>query len=160
MIKQLLLSIVLAFGSAGFAHQAAAHCQIPCGIYDDKRQFDEMREHVQTIEKSMEEIIRLSGVTPLDIHSISRWTANKETHAQKIQLTVSEYFMTQRVVVADPISVTQHGAYQKSLSLLHQILVAAMKSKQTTDAVHVEELNKLIDEYEEHYFKDHGHTPQ
>ena len=35
---------------------AHAHCQIPCGIFDDARVFDELEEHITTIEKSMKSI--------------------------------------------------------------------------------------------------------
>ena len=32
----------------------SGHCQIPCGIYDDEVRFKLMREHVETIEKSID----------------------------------------------------------------------------------------------------------
>ena len=38
---------------------AGAHCQIPCGIYNDTARITMMEEHVTTLEKSMKEIIRL-----------------------------------------------------------------------------------------------------
>ena len=42
-----------------FASIAGAHCQIPCGIYDDAARITMMEEHVTTIEKSMKQIIRM-----------------------------------------------------------------------------------------------------
>ena len=38
---------------------ATAHCEIPCGIYDDEMRFGMMAEHITTIEKSIKQIIEL-----------------------------------------------------------------------------------------------------
>ena len=38
-----------------------AHCEIPCGIYGDEGRFDALLENATTIEKSMNEINKLSG---------------------------------------------------------------------------------------------------
>ncbi|MDY6953871.1 MAG: superoxide dismutase [Ni], partial [Thermodesulfobacteriota bacterium] len=35
---------------------ASAHCEIPCGIYDDQMRIDMIAEHITTIEKSMKQI--------------------------------------------------------------------------------------------------------
>ena len=35
---------------------AQSHCQIPCGIYGDDARFEELAEHIRTIEKSMAQI--------------------------------------------------------------------------------------------------------
>ncbi|MCI5043488.1 MAG: superoxide dismutase, Ni [Aquisalinus sp.] len=136
---------------------AMAHCQIPCGIYDDKRQFDELEEHIRTIEKSMMEIDRLSAASPADYHMIARWTYNKEKHAQEIQDITHAYFLTQRVKTPASQSGSEWSDYVEHTTLLHQILVAAMKSKQTTDLQYVEKLRDLVASYEAHYFKDHNH---
>ena len=40
--------------------KALAHCQIPCGIYDDPARFSLMAEHITTIEKAMKTIVDLS----------------------------------------------------------------------------------------------------
>lgn len=42
------------------AVSAFAHCEIPCGIYGDQARVDLIREHVTTIEKSMDMIEKLS----------------------------------------------------------------------------------------------------
>lgn len=124
---------------------ANAHCQVPCGVYDDARMFDEMEEHVTTIEKSMT-AINDSG----NAHNIARWTKNKEEHAQKIQDIVSEYFLTQR------LKPNSHN-YVQRLMTIHQISIAAMKAKQTTDVKYVEELRMIIGRHEKLYFAPHDH---
>jgi nickel superoxide dismutase len=35
------------------ASRADAHCQLPCGVYDDEMRFSMMGEHVTTIAKCM-----------------------------------------------------------------------------------------------------------
>jgi nickel superoxide dismutase len=39
--------------------QAFAHCEIPCGIYDDEMRIRIIYEHIVTVEKSMKQIIEL-----------------------------------------------------------------------------------------------------
>lgn len=84
MIRYIFLSFVLVFGWIGFVQYVVVYCQILCGIYGDKCQFDEMCEYVCIIEKFMEEIICFSGVIFLDIYFISCWIVNKEVYVQKI----------------------------------------------------------------------------
>ena len=38
-----------------------AHCQVPCGIYDDARRVIEIEEHIQTIDKAMDNILKISS---------------------------------------------------------------------------------------------------
>ena len=43
-----LVATCLALSPTG---KLTAHCEIPCGIYDDQLRLQLMREHVMTIEK-------------------------------------------------------------------------------------------------------------
>ena len=45
--------------------------------------------------------------------------------------------------------------YEKKVTVLHKMLLAAMKCKQTTDLANVKELTTLLKEFEVLYF---GHT--
>ncbi len=127
-----------------------AHCEIPCGIYDDPARIELMREHITTIERSMDQIHAISkhmkdaGVE--QHNQMVRWVTNKEDHANKLQHIVSQYFMTQRISVDDE-------KYAEKISVLHQILVGAMKSKQTVDTGHVKKLRDLVDRFETLYLK-------
>lgn len=130
-----------------------AHCEIPCGIYNDELRITLLKEHCDTIEKSMKMITKLSAADEINYNQLVRWVNNKENHAEELQHIVTQYFMTQRVkpVASDDESV--HKAYSEQLALLHWMLVRAMKAKQTIDLTHVEELRKLIEEFAELYFK-------
>ena len=131
----LLLSSAPAFG----------HCEIPCGIYDDPLRIQLLREHITTIEKSMTMIEALEKSVSHHAHQIIRWVSNKEDHANKFQEIVSQYFMTQRVT-------PESKEYAKQIQALHEMLIVAMKCKQTTDLAHVEKLKGLVTEFEKLYF--------
>jgi nickel superoxide dismutase len=109
---------------------------------------DMIAEHATTIEKAMGQIVELSGKTPLNQNQVVRWVTNKEHHATEVQHIVSQYFLTQRIK-------PDADQYGKKLEVLHQMLLAAMKCKQTTDTSNVKKLRSLLKEFEVLYF---GHT--
>ena len=131
-----------------------AHCEIPCGIYGDELRIKLLREHCDTIEKSMKMIGELSAAEEINYNQLIRWVNNKEYHANELQHIVTQYFMTQRVKPVPDGDEAARGKYAAQLSLLHRMLVSAMKAKQTTDQAHVDELRKLIDEFAGLYFAD------
>jgi nickel superoxide dismutase len=130
---------------------ACAHCQIPCGIYDDPVRFTLMLEHVRTIEKSMHEIQHLSEAKEPNYNQLARWVVNKEAHADKLTEIVTFYFMAQRVKPADPADKQAHAKYVREVTLLHRMVVAAMKAKQTTDREHCKTLRNLIEQFRKSY---------
>ena len=129
-----------------------SHCEIPCGIYGDELRIGLMYEDIATVEKSMKQIIALKDSDDINANQIVRWINNKEEHCNKLQHVVTQYWMTQRVKPADPSSKDAHGKYLRQLELLHNMLVQAMKSKQTTDVQHTAALRKLVDQFAETYF--------
>lgn len=142
----ILLVALLVLPWAGYA---AAHCQIPCGIYDDQMRVNMIDEDITTIEKAMQQITELEKQSPIAYNQLVRWIMNKETHADKIQEVVTEYFMTQRIK-ADSKN------YTEKLTLLHKMLIQAMLCKQTTDLSHVKELRSLLTQFDDLYFE-HSH---
>ena len=131
-----------------------AHCQVPCGIYGDENRFESMMEDVTTIEKSMNQINELSGQNKPNYNQLVRWVENKEVHADKLTETVTYYFMAQRVKPADMGDEAAYKKYVTQITQLHQIMVHAMKAKQTTDLAHVKHLRELIEAFKKSY---HGH---
>jgi len=129
-----------------------AHCEIPCGIYDDEMRFEMISEHIATIEKSIKQIIELSQEKDKDDHQLIRWVHNKEEHASKIQWIVSQYFLTQRIIPTDPSAKEEYHHYQKRLEYLHKLLFLSMKTKQTTDLSYVEQLRQVLSLFRKSYF--------
>jgi len=128
-----------------------SHCEIPCGIYGDKTRIDMLYEHVTTIEKSMRSIESLQKEESVNYNQLVRWIANKDTHAEEIQHIVMQYFMTQRVKPKAK-GEAGHDKYLTQLTNLHEMLVHAMKAKQTIDTAHCEHLRQRIDAFSAAYF--------
>jgi nickel superoxide dismutase len=134
----LLVSVIFLFS----ASQVFAHCEIPCGIYDDGLRLNLIQEHITTIEKSMNEIKKLEGAD--SSNQLVRWIMNKEEHANQLQQIVTQYFMTQRIK-------PDAADYEKKLTALHHMLVYAMQCKQTVDLANVEALRKAAKEFHDLY---------
>jgi nickel superoxide dismutase len=130
------------------AAHVTAHCEIPCGIYDDELRANLIYEHSITIEKSMKKIAELKKQKTVNYNQLVRWISNKEEHATKIQHTISQYFMTQRIR-------PDAEKYPDKLSVLHKMLQVAMKCKQSIDPANVQSLRSLLKEFEILYF---GHS--
>ena len=140
--------------AAAIPSQLWAHCQVPCGIYGDETRFALLEEHVTTIEKSMNQIKHLSAAVEVEqpnVNQMVRWVNNKEKHADELTHLVTYYFLAQRIKPADPDDKEAHAKYVKHLTLLHQIMVHAMKAKQTTDLDHVKKLRSLIGAFKASY---------
>lgn len=144
-MKQIKIIIFIAVLLAGTVN-LTAHCEIPCGIYEDSLRVNLIREHISTIEKSMNQIEKLEkGETAVN-NQLVRWIMNKEEHSLKLQHIVTQYFMTQRIKPG-----TEN--YSEKLAALHQLLIYSMKSKQTTDVKYVKKLRSFTDKFEALYFK-------
>lgn len=129
-----------------------SHCEIPCGIYDDEMRIKMIAEHITTIEKAMTQIQELSKQDPQNHNQIVRWVLNKEKHADEIQHIVSQYFLTQRIKLPEKEDAETMKSYELKLSLCHNLLVYAMKTKQTIDLAHVKKLKSILHSFEHTYF--------
>jgi nickel superoxide dismutase len=146
-----LIKSVVAMVLAAFPVRALAHCQVPCGIYDDTARFTMMREHVTTIEKAMTEINAINESEVKNLNQLVRWVNNKEKHADELAEIVTAYFMAQRTKPASPDSAADFVDYQKRIVALHHMLIGAMKAKQSTDIAQCEQLRAQIAAFEQLY---------
>jgi nickel superoxide dismutase len=152
-MKKIAAIAVFVAMSVAFTQSVLSHCEVPCGIYDDQMRIQMIREHIATIEKAMTKIGELSKEPTVNYNQIVRWTTNKEEHAEELQHIVQQYFMTQRIKPVDAGEERLYDRYVKHVTLLHQMLVYAMKTKQTTDTGQVEILRALTDQFEKSYFE-------
>jgi len=130
-----------------------SHCEVPCGIYNDEMRFTMIEENIKTIEKAMNEIANLSGQQPTNFNQIVRWVTNKEKHAEEIQHIISQYFLTQRIKLVGKEDDKTSKVRTEHLSNCHEILVYAMRTKQTTDLSNVEKLRSAVKAFKDSYFK-------
>jgi len=150
-LNTILLGLAILIASGLTSPQAAqAHCQIPCGIYDDYARLQSMMEDATTIEKSITMMIDLAEESDVQSQNqMVRWVMNKEEHAQKIIETISDYFLTQRVKPSQK-------DYTERLTRHHAVILAAMKVKQNADLKSVSALKKSIEMLAE-YYPEHKH---
>lgn len=153
-MKKLLSLMALAAITIGVSSAALAHCEIPCGIYGDEARFATLEEHILTIEKAMNRIVELSKAGDKNHNQIVRWINTKENHADALREIVTQYFLVQRVKPVPPDQKEAYRKYVGKLTLLHGLLVHAMKAKQTTDLAQVLALRNLLTEFKEAYFHD------
>lgn len=142
--------------SSALTSKSFAHCEVPCGIYNDELRVALLYEHFTTIEKAMKQISELSANPGENANQMVRWINTKEDHANKIQDIVTQYFITQRIKLPEEGNKAGVKKYNKSLTLLHQLIVYAMKTKQTTDVKYIDKLRLSLAGFEEIYFEN-GH---
>ena len=77
-MKKLIFSLMVGLLSLSFSiSNVGAHCEIPCGIYDDQLRTQLIAEHATTIEKSMKQIMELNSSNPTNFNQIVRWGSNE-----------------------------------------------------------------------------------
>lgn len=136
---------------SGPVQEVTAHCQVPCGIYDDAARIAQLREDATTIAKAVAQIQELAGGHDAEaLNQATRWVVTKEAHASNIIEVVSTYFLTQKVKPVAP-GAAGYDAYLKSLADHHAVMTAAMATKQHADAKYVAELRSAIDALASHY---------
>jgi len=147
-------SVLLIFAFSGTLF---SHCEIPCGIYDDQMRLTMMSEHIKTIEKSITLIQELSSQDKKNYNQIVRWITNKEKHADLLSDIATQYFMKQRIKLPKKSDGKIYDDYIRKLTLLHRIMVYAMKCKQTTDMENVERLRAYLQDFKTVYLGGSSH---
>jgi len=144
-MKRLLIVAVMIGATLVPMSFLAAHCEVPCGIYDDGARFAEMREDQATIAKAIAAIHELSEEhNPNVINQMVRWVNTKETHATNVQHTIAQYFMTQKIKA-------DGDNYVEKLTAAHGVMVAAMKCKQSAEPAMAEALHEAIHAFQKAY---------
>jgi len=151
-MKKVIISILIITSSVLIAQSLFSHCEVPCGIYNDKMRCDMIEEHITTIEKAMTMIVKISNEDTINYNQLVRWINNKEKHATEIQHIVSQYFMTQRVKPVTEQDTEEYKKYIKKLTFLHEMIIYAMKAKQSTELDNVKKLGSLLSKFRNVYF--------
>ncbi|PIE66394.1 MAG: superoxide dismutase [Desulfobacterales bacterium] len=144
MLKKTTITLALcSFLLAAMPALSLAHCQVPCGIYDDGLRFTMLHEDISTIEKAVAQIKELEK-EGTNLNQLVRWIQTKDEYAEKIQAMVTNYFLAQRIKF-------DTKDYEKKLATLHQIIVYAMKCKQSVNPHMVQKLHNALGEFEKLY---------
>ena len=131
-----------------------AHCQVPCGIFDDPVRVTLLKEDAATVRKAMVQINELStsvsGGEALALNQATRWVLTKDEAAGNIITTVSEYMLCQRVKKE---LFEKNEEYLEALAAHHGVLAAAVKTKQVVDAAACDALDHAIADLAPMYIK-------
>ena len=144
-------------GAAAVGTTVRAHCQVPCGIYDDSGRINKMKEDATTIHKAMKSVVGMKASYEDDPQSLNqsvRWINTKEQHASQIITTVSEYFLTQKLKDVGEKD-DKYNDYLIALALHHKVMRLAMKAKQSMDPKVADELKHAIEHLGEFYGQSH-----
>ncbi len=146
-MKPVLCTVLLSLAMMFVTAEARAHCQVPCGIYDDHARIHAMQEDASTIAKAVKKLNESADKN--DAQSLNqrvRWTNTKEEHASRIIDVVSTYFLTQKLkpVKEKAKNKAAYKDYIERLVACHKVMRKAMKTKQTVDPAAVEKLNAAI----------------
>jgi len=152
-MKTFLACVSVFSVSVTFTQRAWSHCEVPCGIYVDEMRIGMLAEHITTVEKAIKQVGELSKAADKNHNQIVRWIANKESHAKEIQHIVTQYFLTQRIKLGAQAGSAKHKKYLTELSLLHEMLVYAMKTKQSLDATNIIKFRSALKAFEASYMK-------
>ena len=74
---------LLIFSLLALTSPVLAHCEVPCGIYDDQARTNAIAEHITTIEKAMKQITELGSQSPVNYNQIV-----PKSHATKVLVDV------------------------------------------------------------------------
>lgn len=125
--------------------QAKAHCDVPCGIYDPTpAQIDAL-----TVVRMVDLMHALEGEGPAVDNSMSRYIAVKEQHAENCKHEI-------RVIWGDFIKPEHTEKYPKLNVLVHQIMKAGSKARQTADRGAAVHLVDLVNEFAEIFWEIKG----
>lgn len=151
LLSRCLSTVAISLGLALSAQSLSAHCQVPCGIYDDHARVAAMLEDADTVIKAGTMIGELAGSSDAQsANQIVRWVTNKESHAQSVISTIADYFLTQRVK-------SSQDDYGQRLKNHHAVIVAAMKAKQSADPAAGKALKSAIAKLAAYYPDHHEH---
>jgi len=136
---------------------------------------DMLAEHITTIDVEGPRISRILQIYPCNLwfqalsaqsdknyNQLVRWIVNKENHADYFSDIVTQYFMTQRLKPSEESDQKAYPAaawrfaetskeYVHKLTLLHKMMVYAMRCKQTTGLENVEKLRAYLSEFRAAY---------
>lgn len=130
------------------------HCQVPCGIFDDPKLVAEVKEQCATIRKAIVQINELHAKTDaLSFNQKTRWVMTKEEHAKKIITSIGEYCLCQRVkpVGAPKSPFTTEKDFVDALKAHHNVMVCAMKAKQSVDVAAADALDHAVGDWGKMY---------
>lgn len=143
-MKQAILQSVAVVVGYQTAH---AHCDVPCGIYDPHGAIIGALTTIRMID-IIKEIKDGHGVND-QMHDIVRAVNVKEQHADLCKKEIA-------TIWGDYFKAEMTEQYPDLHNLVHSILQAASKAKQSENREHAEKLLDLVNQFAEIFWKTKG----
>lgn len=127
---------------------AAAHCDIPCKIYDPSTAQIAVLTMIRLVDL-ITELDAKADKTLTDQAQLTRLVMEKETHGMAVKEEV-------RVIWGDYIKQPQIEKFPKIHELVHNIMLQASKAKQNVDRDATVKLLSLVNEFADIFWQTKG----
>ncbi len=105
--------------------QLSAHCQMPCGIYDDQMVYDQINQYYLTMFKGVKALENNKFQTDEDKNHFVRWVMTKDRLSDEVAMMITTYFLQQKI-----LPIEDNNELLKSL---HRLLFLLVAIKQNVD---------------------------
>ena len=108
-----------------------AHCQMPCGIYQDAMIYDLIDQYAETMVKAVTVMNQSKFETVRERNEFMRWVMEKEKESNDTSQLITTFFMQQKIKPGEPDT-------QKRIEAAHKLLCLIVAIKQNADVKIVE----------------------
>jgi nickel superoxide dismutase len=141
----MIAGLLNAFDNKFEIPSAAAHCDIPCKIYDPIVAQVACLSVLRFIDL-IQELNDKPQLTTADYSQLSRLTREKEIHASKVKEEI-------RVIWGDYFKASQLEPFPNTHSLVHEIMLTASACKQHIVRDKAEHLLSLVNEFADSFWR-------
>lgn len=124
----------------------AAHCQMPCGIYDDQMVYDKITEYYLTMFKAVKTLEHNELKNVDDYNKLVRWIALKDKMSDQTAELLTTYFLQQKL---KPIKENRDLVLS-----IHKLLFLTVAIKQNVDLGIVKEFGEEWDHFKSLFHPD------
>lgn len=117
-----------------FLSGLSAHCQMPCGIYNDQMVYDQINQFYLTVFKAVKNMEALKADSLEDRNKFVRWVITKDRLCDETAELITKFFLQQKIQpIDDNVDL---------LKSLHKLLFLLVAIKQNVDIKVVQDFNK------------------
>lgn len=141
----MLHSLLTAIDKKVSFKKAAAHCDIPCKIYDPSSAQIAALSVIRFVDLILD-IDKKESKSTTDLVTLARLTREKEIHAEKVKHEI-------RVIWGDFFKQPQFEEFPDSHDLVHKIMLTGSACKQHIDRDKAVELMDLVNQFAEYFWQ-------
>lgn len=151
-MKQMFSAVFAAF--VLFSSQLSAHCQMPCGIYDDQLVYDQVDQYYLTMYKAVSALKNSKFETLHDRNQYIRWVMLKNEESDTTAKILTTYFLQQKIT-----PMAGDADTQKLVHSIHQLLFYLVIIKQNVDLDIVKQFGKEWENFKQMFHPEADQHP-